>query len=601
MLSNHFTGWKFFLVVLLVPGGLLGQWVEESYELQGGWNAIYVHADLSHVSLDRLVGSDGGNPIEEIWMWVPSGPGFGMVDTVATAQQGSTEWLKWKRGAGEETTLRRLVGGVACLVRVAASAESFNWTVKGRALGPVRSEWTPSGLNFMGFPTARENAPSWGDFLGLGEPFVDPVEIFRYVGGPMDGGNPEKMASSLYRALPVERNQAYWIRSDDFNRRFGPFEVELSDGEGIAFGEERGQYRFWLRNRSEEAQTVRGELVSSLAAPAGEPMIAGQVPLLVRGEQDMTDLDYPFIRLGETDAEWVLAAEGEPGWEVEVVVGVDRSRMSGAEGSFHAGILRLRDDGGFYEVDLPVTAETGARSGLWVGQAIVGEVAQYLVDYSIGDDGEPLQNDDGSYRVDGVDESFGPVARPFPLRLLVHESGEGQARLLQRIYYGADRGGRTILAHTEGSLDPGQLEEARRLSAAHLPWSEGNTSWTFDGSLVGGDAITASVEVAYDDDRSNPFVHTYHPDHDNYDARFESTLPRGQESYDILREITLQVQPPGDDFSSVTSGGDTLSGRYEEILIVRGRLTDSGSDARTFRTRGGFALNRITDITEVAD
>ncbi len=601
MHTRYPTRWLLVFTLLIVQGVSWGQWVEEGYELKSGWNAIYLHVDLSHVTLNELIGSDGANPIEEIWMWIPPGPTFQLLDTVESAQQGSTEWLRWKRAVPGETTMSRLPGNVACLVRVAESAEDFSWNVKGRAMPPPSAAWTPSGINFLGFPTARSNPPTWATFLGLGPTFVDPLEIFRYVGGPLGSTNPQRLSSSLYRNVPVERNQAYWMRSDDFNRHFGPFEVELEQSEGIEFGQNGSQYRFWIRNRSEVEQTIEADLVASRSAPAGQPNVSGNVPLILRGEQDMTDLSYSFSRFSLAGGEWTLPPRGEPGWEVEVVVGLDRSRMNGSAGTLFAGILRLRDAGGAYEVDLPVTAEKGSEAGLWVGQAVISEVAQYLVDFSTGDTGDPLQNADGSYQIDGVDESFGPVARSFPLRLIIHEDGAGSTRLLQRVYYGPNTAGRNILAHTEDALDPAQLEEARRLSVAHLPWSEGNTSWAFSGSLFGGSPITAAVEVPHHDQVSNPFLHTYHPDHDNKDARFQDQLPRGQESYDIVREITLRVQSPGSDFGSITSGGTTLSGRYEETLILRGRLTDSGTNARTFRTRGGFALNRLTDITELVD
>ena len=601
MAVNKAYRWILLLIFLVAQRVTVGQWMEESLRLEAGWNAIYLSVDLSHTTLDRLVGSDGANPIEEIWMWVPPGPDFKRMDGGDAMRRGSTEWLKWKRAAGEETTLNRLPGNVACLVRVAESGGPFEWTVKGRAMPPRPVEWSSSGINFLGFPTHPDAPPGWGEFLGLGPAFADPLEIFRYVGGPLDSTNPQKISSSLYRALTVNRNEAYWMRSDDYNRRFGPFEVELEQSSGIEFGRNRGQFRFWLRNRSEVSQTVTAALIESLPAPGGEPPVSAQVPLLLRGEQDLEDLRHGFTRFSEGEGQWTLPPEGEPGWEVEVVVGLDRNEMSGPEGALHAGILRLEDADGFYRVHLPVSAETASLSGLWVGQALVGEVAQYLVDYSIGDDGEPVRNDDGSYQIEGVDESYGPVARPFPLRLIVHDDGSGDTRLLQRVYYGPDRSGQTVLAHTEDALDPQQLEEARRLSVAHLPWSGGNTSWVFNGSLTGSGPITTQVDVAYDESATNPFVHTYHPDHDNKDARFEDTLPRGSESYDIVRQITLEVQPPGNDFEGMTTGWQTLSGRYQETLILRGRLTDSGSDARTFRTRGGFALNRITDITELVE
>jgi hypothetical protein len=45
------------------------QWITQSLDLKAGWNAVYLHVDASHETLDTLVGADQANPIQEIWMW----------------------------------------------------------------------------------------------------------------------------------------------------------------------------------------------------------------------------------------------------------------------------------------------------------------------------------------------------------------------------------------------------------------------------------------------------------------------------------------------------------------------------------------------------
>lgn len=590
--------WTLSLVVGAQP--LWGQWVTEEIPLKAGWNAVYLHVDSSHVTLNEAIGLDDSNPIEEIWMWVPPGPTLQFFDTFQSPQAGSTEWLRWDRYWAGASPLQRLVGNVACLVRVADGAADYTWTVTGKPMAP-RYEWTSSGMNLIGFTVPRDQPPTWGNFLGPVRSLHDFAEIYRYVGGPFSSTNPQRLFSSLLRNVLMERNHAYWVRSEEYNRYFGPFELELEQPAGIEFGDQRGQFRMRLSNRIEETVTVRAELVASAAPPAGQPPISGQVPLLLRGEQDLSDLSYGFSRFSETGGEWVLAPAGEPGSNIEVVVGLDRSLMSGAAGDVFAGILRFTDAGGMAMVDLPVTAEVADTTGLWVGNAVVAEVAHYLVDYAPGEDGQPEQNPDGSYRIENIDESFGPVARPFPLRLIIHSDGTGTTRLLQRVYNGANEAGEVILARSESALDPLNLEEARRVSVAHLPWSADNPGWEFDGPLGSGSPITAEVTVAYDDLSTNPFLHTFHPDHDNLDARFEDQLPRGIESFDIVRRMTLQVQPPGGDFNGVTTTSRSLSGTYEETVILQGRLTDSGSHSRTFRSRGGFSLTRASSITQLAE
>jgi hypothetical protein len=104
--------------------------------------------------------------------------------------------------------------------------------------------------------------------------------------------------------------------------------------------------------------------------------------------------------------------------------------------------------------------------------------------------------------------------------------------------------------------------------------------------------LTTTVGTAYDDQSSNPFLHTYHPDHDNLDATFQNELAQGYESYGITRQITLNVSPPGNDFNSLTSGAQSLGGYYLETITLSGL----GGATRNFYVSGAFALTRISTI-----
>ena len=121
--------------------------------------------------------------------------------------------------------------------------------------------------------------------------------------------------------------------------------------------------------------------------------------------------------------------------------------------------------------------------------------------------------------------------------------------------------------------------------------------WAFDGPLGIGRTVTTLVTNAFDSHASNPFLHTYHPDHDNLDATFRNELPQGSESFSIIREITLVVQPPTDDFNSLVNASLDLSGTYVETIRLQG-LARAGNtyDTRRFNVRGAFSLSRISEI-----
>jgi hypothetical protein len=286
------------------------------------------------------------------------------------------------------------------------------------------------------------------------------------------------------------------------------------------------------------------------------------------------------------------------------VLGLNRSAITAATGSLLAGILRFTDSLGFCQVDVPLSALAGSRAGLWVGWAMASQVGEYLKSYAVSTNNtaQLLVSSNGAYVVSELNTNWGAVPRPFPLRLIVHNpESSGNAVLLQRVYYGLDATTNWIVARSEGRLHRDWLPQARRISATHLPWTATNGSWSFDGRLGQATNLAATVWLDYADQASNPFLHTYHPDHDNLNASFTSTLPQGSESYAIRREISLLVQPPADDFTSLTASGQTLTGSYLETLSLLGLARAGGAnDTRQFQVRGGFSLTRIASVPVLA-
>jgi len=93
---------------------------------------------------------------------------------------------------------------------------------------------------------------------------------------------------------------------------------------------------------------------------------------------------------------------------------------------------------------------------------------------------------------------------------------------------------------------------------------------------------------------ANPFLHTFHPDHDNLDRTKNPPvqLARGLESYDITAHITLALSPVGTDFDSLTQFGRSFQGAYNESITLVG----IGGAPRTFNVAGTFVINRVSPI-----
>ncbi len=586
------------LIGLLLATASLGhaQWITQTIDLKAGWNAVFLHVDPSHDTLNSLVAGDINNPIIEVWRWHP--PSVAQFTESPAAPTTAPEWSSWVR-TDSSSALQRLTGDTAYLVRVGANVASYSWGIKGKPVAP-RHSWTTSGLNLIGFPAVVAAPPSFTAFLAQAPDLQAATpQIYFYNGGEFSTNNPVLLQSLLFPIATVKRGQALWMRSGTvFNRYFGPFEVVNSSGNGFDFQDSQSSSTFRLRNLSSNSLTVTLRLQASETPPAGQSNIAGVPPLLLRGSLNFTNLTYGYTTLPvDTARTWTLAPRNLPGSEVEVVLGLNRSAITSLPGSLLAGILSFTDSLGHTSVQLPVAATASSSAGLWVGSASVSQVAHYLKSYQRGPDNAPVVSSNGSYVVSSEDTSLGAVPAAYPLRLIVHNPTNGNAVLLQRVYYGFDPATNVVVASGESALHPAYLKNARRITATHLPRSSSNTVWALSGQLGQVSNLTANVTVAYDDQASNPFLHTYHPDHDNLNVRFDAPLPQGAESYGIQRAITLLVKPPTDDFSSLVGAAGTFSGEYREIVTLKGLARAvGGGDTRQFEVRGAFILKRVVDV-----
>lgn len=191
------------------------------------------------------------------------------------------------------------------------------------------------------------------------------------------------------------------------------------------------------------------------------------------------------------------------------------------------------------------------------------------------------------------------MQRPFPLRTLLHVADNGTARVLSQVFVGtlADVGNPVGVCTKEAGLKVDEKADAMRFSVSHLPLDR-----VLDGVLdsreqagSGGVALPSqlvrTMVVAFDDP-TNPFVHQYHPDHDNRDARPDGTnMPKGNgdESYTVTRAFTFTftTSPPAG-ISSVGWGSSAIGGTYVEVLrgLHRYPITVSGT----------FVLRRVSEV-----
>jgi hypothetical protein len=568
--------------VMLCAPSAHAQWKTESFRLEPGWNAIYLHVDAKYADLATLVSS---TQISEVWLWTPTFSSRQFITSPDVPTNAGSNWLYWQQSDPSAATLHRLIGNAAYLVKFDGPSP-MTWQVRGIPVPPVY-KWSSNGENFLGLSTPEGTEPGFEALLDQEPNLASDIRIFQYVGGDLVNNPVEVLAR---RTTLVTRGQAFWMTAPNFNSYFHPFDLSLQRSAGIDFVGSTAQYTVRVRNRTDNNLTVTLALLNSESPPAqalldsGDPniqpdslpgigygtLIAGLPPVVVRGALDTNTLTFPATSLSAGDHIVTLSPEGELGSEVDVVVGIDLTALGGGVGDLFAGIIRFTDSLGHASIDVPVRVVKQSREGLWVGEARVNQVKN-------------------STTVNET-QTFGATSTAIPLRLIVHH-GTLETQLLQRVYYGFDQNTDPMLAKLESQLASEHLDAARRISAVHLPWTEDNTSWSFDGLLDVNNIMQTTVNTAYDDQAANPFLHTYHPDHDNKNPFFDGGQPKGEESYEIDRVITLTLEAAGSDFESVTrDGNQSLAGDYAEDITIVGK----GNEFKTYSVKGGFSLTRLS-------
>jgi len=573
------------LLLSLCPAVVaLAEWRTETYTLKAGWNAIYPTVDASHTTLDTMLAAYPA--ILEVWRWQPERVDPRLPGNVAAVPVG-VEWSTWKAGVPEETTFDRLSANYGYLVKLADNAPQQTLTVKGRATLP-EVRWRGDGLHLAGFPVITTGTrPTFSTYLAPTAFALGNTEILRYNGGPIAANvNPVAAVPSVSR---LERGQAYWIRVEKFSRYFGPLKIELGGGSAVGFGNRSDTERLVLTNETSANLTFTLSAAASEAAPAGQPAIAGTLPLLAE-----VDAETQFTPLGTRTI--TLAAKAV----VQVRLLPDRTAMGGAVGSRFAALVKLETTAGLagQQVFLPATAEVSSPAGLWIGEVEITQVGSIVRRYERDAAGNTVQDAAGNPRVledlstPGGATELPTAARPYPLRLLVHVNAAGQARLLAHVYQGklaaAPPETPLGLALQESSLDATALRQAVRLSVAHLPL---DTVLPLNGSFVPGGALAgANPLFSAHNAADNPFLHVYHPDHDNRDARFQNALPAGRESFNISRQLTLTFDQSRPAESPATWGTTLLTGFYGETI------TGTTKADSALRVRGPFVLHKVSDI-----
>lgn len=557
--------------------------LEQTITLQPGWNAIHVALDPELKDIDKVF---AGLPVKSVWRWIPGQDQAQFIRDPSEGLENVQGWFGWfpePRPEAFLTNLFTIDGNTAYLVRLDESAGVRQLTIRGKPRF-IPTVWTPDAFTLTGLPVAGNNAPTFTEFFSRssahqGQPIyrLTPAGQWQLVTSPS--------------TTPVNPDEAYWIYTKGNSRYQGRMHLVLDRGESLDFSGGLDELNFVLRNLSGSNGSFTIERIGSSRVPLSlriEDEETGEV-----GWPDLQDIevfDAPadtdvFVTLAIKRAEFtsdrmdqMLAITDELGQRVVLHVG-GRSQIPGTIGVFAGGASSFGGAG---------TNGTGtaALAGLWVGNLKIQNVSEAQ---QAGTEPKPT----------GMD---------FEQRILIHVNEQGQSRLLKDViqmwedgtyrpssvdpaYQEVDQSGKYVLITDKSLLGlysgaTGRGGEAVGIRFSTVAYDFDGDMLDFSGSFGPGGQLTTSISIE-PDLPTNPFLHRYHPDHNNLDEQYLNPV---EEAFRVVRniELTFTDHPPGSDVDPPGWGDSIVGGLFAESI--------TGLHKHAIFTSGTFQLRRVSAV-----
>lgn len=572
-------------------------WGTQVIPLHPGWNAIHLQIQPEDNTCEEVF---AGLPVKSAWAWNPRFASAQYVRDPSELRPELPEWLTYFPEGGPTgflSDLRALHGGKAYLVELGGE-ETVNLVISGNRQYET-TKWMKDSFNLMGFPVDPAAKPTVKQFFA-----PSPAHDGRPVYQLSRAGKWEEITEPAKTRLNA--GEAYWVYCDGESEYSGPLGVSLDFGDELSYGAVASERVLYLKNRSNEMRTVRLNLRPS-SRPSERPEeddllpLAGEVPLAYYNLRP-EDVNQKILSWAPVDENTTFLLD--PLSEQQVTLVVRRSEMPNPETrqAMFESVLEVRDGAGSY-YEVPVSARKALNdAGLWVGNVSVNRVSEA---------GNPEDW-----------ETPTRTATEFTFRVIVHRDASGTSRLLQKVtfleiqpVYGEnpeDPTGPEILLEPSRTVlltdDTAAAEQAsaatnddgelmgRRISAPAFAFADSidmaEDQWS-DPDRGSGMRLTCEIPMDYKDPL-NPFVHRYHPDHDNMDERYEAELSEGKESFSFVRTITLEFEDEDPDGVTYPEWGGTVQGgTYRETI--------EGIHKKAIQVQGTFRLQLVSLVDRLND
>jgi len=523
---------------ILPAAAAYAQTVQQTFQLQQGWNAVFVEVDPDPSDLDILF---DGLDVRSVWMRDESATraatsscavNEASLGCLPSTQTGWRVWFPPGQPQRAIQTLTSLKGSSAYLVH---SGETAEWTVSGRPSGlPIR--WQ-KGFSLGGFHVVEDT-----DAASTFDEYLSPSSAF--VHGSIFGVNADGTLSRVAdpRSERIASGRGFWVQAAQNTVYDGPISIDAQALRGIQLPPGTGLQFVRFENLDGLQRSVIISDSANLQVAETSDASAGRTPLKWYDYGDGTSPQWR--RLDHVQV--ALESNGDPGAAWTFRIGVDRSALrstgTGPKGELNR-VLTISDGYG-YRRWVGVTTAGDTQDGLWIGDVTVSAIKS-LTDL----DTEPT-----------------PTSSPFVFRVILHKSGAVYRLLREVVLVYRDSDGEYLLVTPSCP----QLLEADEI----LPRvSTANFSFAGDLPMAGGfeSSLTASI-LQGPVDPLNPFLHPFNPIH--------------EEGFEATRNISLTFDPDG--AGDPEWGVTRLAGTYDETVL--------GLHRNQIEARGRFELRRVSPV-----
>lgn len=539
-----------YLMVQVPAFGSAVPFVTQTITLNPGWNAVYLEVDpLTSDPATVFPGLPSGS---SIWAWTGKNDSVQFVQDPNVPMVVPDKWLAIFNSA--DPTLDNfyaVTANSAYLINVADN-QPRTITVTGRPT--IRHKgWVPDSFNLTGFGFGSA-PPTFADFFAASNSHKNQA-IYR-----LDNTSGAwKMVADPTKET-MRAGEAFWIYCQSGSDYQGPLSVDADHGDGLNFGAGVSILKLKIGNATGIDKTVSVTLLS-----ATNPV----------------SLSYQYLDADNSIRKSSLSAMPpiavKAGGTALVTLVVERTGFTGDA----ASVVEFYDTQG-NRVRVPVTATSKPvnGTGLWSGAAALGKVSA----------------------ISSTTATDTPTG--LNLNLILHQDQTGQVRLLKQAIIMSRIGAPgqnavitndKLINKFQGVTQRDGAGVGRRLSAVgfdYSPSTDASYGTDFDDSALkctGSIATTVVCRFTLKATHpNNPFLHRFHPDHDNLADDFKTFK---QEANEITRVVTLTFDTvPKENPANPPAGWGVsmLGGSYLESItgLARGAIT----------VQGNFTISLASDV-----